>query len=293
MQLKGIYCPVITPFVDTKPANDKLEENLEKLSVTGLKGFVLLGSSGETPFLSHDEKIELIKTARNQVSGDKLLIVGTGLESTPATIEFTKQVADFGADYALVLTPNYYKPQMIEANFKEHYTSVADSSPVPIILYNVPSFTGIDIPAAVVNELSEHPNIIGIKDSTSSLAKIAQIITESAKNFSIFIGNAALYFSGLVTGAEGAVLALCNIAPQVCVEIYKLFKKEDFERAREQYFRIFPLAQRILQPYGIPAIKTAMDMLGYYGGPPRKPLLPLSDKIISEIQSYLKRAELL
>ncbi|MFQ5676595.1 MAG: dihydrodipicolinate synthase family protein, partial [bacterium] len=173
-----------------------------------------------------------------------------------------------------------------------HYTEVAEASPIPVILYNVPVFTGIDMPASAIIELSKHPNIVGIKDSTSSLAKLMDLIKQSDKNFSVLVGNANLFFPGLLCGAQGAILALCNIAPQICVDIYQLYQRREYERAQDQVSRSHQLIKGVLSA-GIPAIKAAMDLLGYAGGRPRSPFLPVDDKIQKEIKKHLKRTELL
>ncbi len=292
MKLSGINIPVTTPFVNGQIAVDKLADNMEKWNEIDLDGYVIFGSSGETVYLSQNEKIELVKSAKANIPDGKLFIVGTGHESTNETIHFTKIVADIGAEAALVVTPNYYKNQMTADNLRNHYISVADKSAIPIILYNVPVFTGIDMTAQVIIELSNHPNIIGIKDSTNNFPKLINIIVNSPKEFKVLIGNAIHFLTGQFIGAHGAILAICNVAPQKCVDIYRLYQEGSYDEARQLFFSLVPLVTNIISQHGIPAIKAAMDMLGYFGGTPRPPLLPVNEKVQSEIRHYLKSADL-
>ena len=293
MQLKGLYIPVTTPFIDDKIAPEKLGFNLEKLQPIELAGYVLFGSSGEAPYLSKDERVTLLKAARKSIPGSKSLVVGTGYESTAETKECTRVAADSGADAVLVLTPNYYKPQMTDDVFVRHYEAIADQSPVPVILYNVPVFTGVDMSANAVKRLSAHEKIIGIKDSTANLAKLIELANLPRKTFSLMIGNATNFLSGLFLGAAGAILAIGNIAARECVEIHRCYQEKSFEQARNVFLRVLPLATRLIGPHGVPAIKAAMDMQGFFGGLPRAPLLPADTKLLTEMKELLRTAELL
>ncbi len=198
-----------------------------------------------------------------------------------------------GADAALVLTPNYYKPQLTDDVFQGHFESVANRSPIPVILYNVPVFTGVDMSAQAIRKLSEHENIIGVKDSTANFAKLVELTQLSRKTFSLMIGNFGNYFSGLFLGAAGAILAVANFAAKDCLEIYRCFQNKSFEPARSIYLRILPLATKVVGPFGAPAIKAAMDLLGLFGGAPRAPLLPADARLVTEIEQRLRAAELL
>lgn len=293
MQLRGLYIPVTTPFVDDKFAPDKLIFNLTKWNAVELSGYVLFGSSGEAPYLSREERIAILKTARGAIFGNRMLIVGTGYETTTDTIAFTRQAADLGADAVLVLTPNYYKPQMTDDALIRHYESIADRSAIPVIIYNVPVFTGVDMTAAAVKRLAAHERIIGIKDSTPNFAKLIELTQLSRNNFSLLIGNAANYLSGLLVGAAGAILAVANIAAKECLEVHRCVEEKSIDRARSVYLRILPLATKLIGPLGVPVIKAAMDRLGLYGGLPRAPLLPADAKLIVEIEQRLRAAELI
>lgn len=293
MELTGIYCPIITPFVKDKVAADKIAENLQKWNATNLSGYVVLGSTGEVVYLSRSEKIEVIKSARSHVAGDKKVIVGTGHESTAETIEFTKLAADLGAEVALVVTPHYYKGQMDDDNLYRYFVSVADDSPIPILVYNVPKFTAIDMSPSVVTLLAQHPNIIGVKDSSGKISHLTEIIQKTSPDFYVLIGSYILLLPGLLMGAHGAVLAFANVASSDCVEIYRLLGEKSYDQAREIYLKLIPLAKTLTETYGIPGIKAALDLIGFYGGTPREPLAPLSHKKIDEVRMLLKEAELM
>lgn len=293
MELTGIYCPIITPFVKDKVAADKIAENLQKWNATNLSGYVVLGSTGEVVYLSRSEKIEVIKSARSHVAGDKKVIVGTGHESTAETIEFTKLAADLGAEVALVVTPHYYKGQMDDDNLYRYFVSVADDSPIPILVYNVPKFTAIDMSPSVVTLLAQHPNIIGVKDSSGKISHLTEIIQKTSPDFYVLIGSYILLLPGLLMGAHGAVLAFANVASSDCVEIYRLLGEKSYDQAREIYLKLIPLAKTLTETYGIPGIKAALDLIGFYGGKPREPLAPLSHKKIDEVRMLLKEAELM
>ncbi len=287
MRLEGVYCPVPTPFSEGSLAPDKLAENLAQWNRSELAGYVLLGSTGETPFLSNREKIRLIESARVAVPASKQLIVGTGLEATAATVAFTREVAGFGVDAVLVLTPHYYKSQMTGQALIRHYTDVADASPLPVLLYNVPMFTGLDMPAEAIVALSQHENIVGIKDSTSQIAKLEQVLEHAAPGFRVLVGNAMLFLPGLVLGAQGAILAVSSLATQLCVEICRCVQTGALEAARKAFSTVAAVAREVVTPFGIAGIKAALDLLGYYGGPPRAPLLPVTTEQKQRIREVL------
>lgn len=287
--LAGVFCPITTPFIEETVAIKKLGENIEKFNSTGLSGLVVLGSTGEAVHLNLQEKIRIIQTARNYLAGDKILIVGTGHQSTYKTIEFTKQVADLGADYALVLTPHYYKSDVHDDGFYRHYVTVADQAPIPILLYNVPKFTGINLNIEVVKKLAIHPNIQGIKDSYPMIAQLVELITLNCDTFQVLVGSDTLFLAGIFLGAAGAILALANVLPEECVYIYQNVISGDYEAAKRKFFEILPLARALTGKYGIPAIKAVLDMIGYFGGQPRSPLQPLTQDQKQELQNLIHR----
>jgi 4-hydroxy-2-oxoglutarate aldolase len=204
------------------------------------------------------------------------MIAGTGCESTRETIALTRQAAQVGADAALVLTPHYYGSKMTPDCLVRHYQAVADASPIPILLYNVPGFTHVDVDAATIARAAHHPNVAGIKDSGGNLAKLADVVRLTGPDFQVLAGSAGFFLAGLAVGAVGGVLALANVAPQECIGIYRLFKAGQWDEAAELQRRMVPVNAAVTARFGVAGLKAAMDMLGYYGGPVRSPLLDLT-----------------
>ncbi len=293
IDLQGIFPPIPTPFVDGNVAYDKLASNIEKWSQTGLNGLVVMGSNGEYVYLSAEEKRKLVEKAVQLTPEHMLVIAGTGCESTKGTIELTRDCADRGAHAALVVTPHYYGGRMNEAAMLAYFTAVADQSPIPILLYNVPKFTHVNMTFRLVAQLSNHPNIVGIKDSTGNVIQLGEFANNIDADFNLLVGTAGALFGALALGCVGGVLALANVAPQNCVEIYRLVKEGNFEAAKKLQLKMIPVNQAITAVYGVPGLKAAMDMLGYFGGDPRPPLLPSSETEKSEIREILIKAELL
>jgi 4-hydroxy-2-oxoglutarate aldolase len=293
LNLHGIFPPITTPFVDGKVAYDKLALNIEKWSKTGLKGFVVLGSNGEYVYLSPAEKRKTVETVVQNTPDDMAVIAGTGCESTEETITLTNDCAKRGAHAALVITPHYFGGKMSEAALINHFTAVADNSAIPILLYSVPKFTHITVTAKVVSEISHHPNIIGIKESSGNVNLLGQYLNNMSDGFDVMIGTAGVLFGGLSIGCAGGVLALANVAPENCVKIFDLVNQGQFKEAKNLQLKMLPVNNAVTAIYGVPGLKAAMDMLGYYGGAPRLPLLPASDKEKSEIKEILQKAELL
>jgi 4-hydroxy-2-oxoglutarate aldolase len=293
IDLNGIFPPITTPFIDDNVAYDKLASNIEKWSRTGLKGFVVLGSNGEYVSLSEEEKRKVVATVVQAAPEHMSVIAGTGCESTKETIRLTADCAALGAHAALVVTPHYYGGKMNSAALVKHFTAVADSSPIPVILYNVPKFTHVNLSVNVVARLSQHANIIGIKDSTGNVIQLGEFLNQVEADFSLLVGTAGALFGGLTLGCAGGVLALANIAPQHCVKIHELIQEGEFETAKEIQLKMIPLNQAVTATYGVSGLKTALDLLGYFGGEPRPPLLRSSDEEKSAIVEILKKADLL
>lgn len=285
MKLSGVIPPIITPFQRGHLALDKLKENFKKWNKTGLSGYLVLGSNGEAVYLNEKEKRKVIETSRQCIPSTKVMIVGTGAESTQETIRFTNQAARMGAEAGLVVTPSYFKGSMKPQLLYDHFIAVADSSKISILLYNVPQFTGINLDAEVVAKLSNHPNIIGIKDSSGNIGQLSDIIHLSKKGFAVFVGSAPVFYPALCVGAVGGILAVANVVPDLCVQIQNLFGKGKLEEARSLQNRLTPLAKAVTVKYGIGGLKMAMDLAGYFGGEPRLPLR----KPGSEVEEELKR----
>ena len=291
--LQGIFPPITTPFMDGKVAYDQLAANIAKWNTTGLAGYVAFGSNGEYVYLSEEEKLEVVKTVVQSAAPGMKVIAGTGCESTWQTIQLTNACARLGAHAALVVTPFYYGGRMNEAALFRHFTAVADQSDIPILIYNVTKFTNINVSVGLTARLSRHPNIIGIKDSNGNVGSLGEMVGAADKNFSVLVGTAGALFGALTLGAVGGVLALANVAPEACVRIHHLVRQGDIEAARRLQIRMLPVNTAVTATYGVPGLKAALDMLGYFGGDPRPPLLPASEKERAEIQAILQKGELL
>ncbi len=288
LSLSGVYAPIPTPFdADGAVAHDKLAENIARWSQTSLAGLVVLGSNGEFTYLSDREKVEVLKTARQAIPKDKLFIAGTGCESTRCTLELTEQAAAIGADAAIVITPSYYTSRMDAQAMRRHFVELAGRSPLPIVLYNMPAFTGIDLTAEMVVDLAQHPNIVGIKDSSGNVVKLGAIIRAEPASFNVLAGSASFLYPALVLGAAGAVAALANIAPEQCYRIYRHAQEGRHEEARQLQLRMIPPNTAVTARFGIPGLKQALDWLGYYGGPVRSPLDPLDEAQQATLRAIL------
>jgi 4-hydroxy-2-oxoglutarate aldolase len=289
MKLSGVMPPITTPFKDGQLALDKLRKNFRKWNETGLSGYLVLGSNGEAVYLGEKEKIKVVEVSRESIPKSKIMMVGTGMESTQETIRFTNQVAKMGAHSALVVTPSYFKGSMKPQILYEHFIAVAESSRIGILIYNVPQFTGINLEPELVAKLSEHPNIIGIKDSSGNIEQLSEIVHLSKKGFVAFVGSAPVFFPALCVGAVGGILAVANVAPQECVQIQNLFKKGKMDEARALQNELTPLAKAVTTKYGIGGLKITMDLSGYFGGNPRSPLKRPSKEVEEELKRLLHR----
>jgi 4-hydroxy-2-oxoglutarate aldolase len=349
MLLHGVFPPITTPFYpDGNVYFKKLESNVERYSRTPCAGIVVLGSTGEAILLSDQERRDVLKSAREATAPNKVLIAGTGIESAIETLRLTEYAAEIGYDAALVRTPHYYKAQMHSANILAFYRTVADRSPLPVIIYNFPQATGYDIPAELVIELAEHPNLMGIKESSGDVEKVRKMVggtrhiqrsvtvTETFEavtprmlasaaggsrgeggelvqvgalagstlekpssaavtivgkmktrqkeaGFQVLVGSAQKFHPSLGAGAVGGILAFACLAPTSCYEIYAAWKEGDDELARLKQERIAMAAVR-MGALGIPGVKYGMDFNGYFGGPARQPLLPLTGDVKDEIE---------
>jgi 4-hydroxy-2-oxoglutarate aldolase len=287
MKLSGVMPPVTTPFRNGDLALDKLRENLQKWNHTALSGYLVLGSNGENVLLNEIEKLKVIETARECIPKSKIMIVGTGRESTQETIDFTNRAADLGADYALIITPAFFKGSMKSQILHDHFMTIAESSQIGVLLYNVPQFTGVNLEPELVAILSEHPNIFGIKDSSGNIEQLSRIIDMSRKGFAVFGGSATVFFPALCVGTTGGILAAACVVPTECIEIQHLFNDGKMDEARSLQKKLTPLAIAVTTKYGIGGLKMAMDLVDYYGGSPRSPLKPPSQEVKEELNQLL------
>jgi len=290
---RGVFAALTTPFLGNDISLEKFRENIQKYNCYELSGYVILGSTGESVLLSDEESEQLVSAAKESASPEKKIIVGTARESTKITLDFTNRMAELGIDAALIRTPHYYKSLMNREALKSFYLSIAEQSKVPVIIYNIPRNTGISLESLLILELAKHPNIVGMKDSSGNLAFLGEVIPHLQSDYSFLTGAGSIFLPGLFLGASGGILALAAVAPAECAQIYELFLKGEREEALKLQLSLVPLNKAIIHTFGIPGLKYALDLLGYYGGPPRLPLLPLEEKGKLEMESILEKLNLL
>ncbi|MCB0397238.1 MAG: dihydrodipicolinate synthase family protein [Flavobacteriales bacterium] len=299
INLSGAYPPMPTPFdVQGALVVEELKANIGIWNQFELNGLLVLGSNGEFVMMDEDEKVQAIDASKQAIASDKILLAGTGCNTTQDTIRLSKRAEKSGADALLVIHPHYYKGLMSDAALKAFYTDVADAVTIPVLIYNMPGCTGMDLSADLLIELSKHENIIGWKDSGSNLVKMEAVI-KAAPDFQLLIGSASLLLPALSIGAAGGIMALANIAPRQCIDMIRLFHSGAISEARELQLSMTPVNNAVTGTYGVPGLKYVMDAMGLYGGPCRKPIMETSDAgrkkldaIIAEagIQPFLKMA---
>ena len=274
LKLQGIYPPITTPFDHAGNIYaSKVEHNVTKWNRTSLSGYVVMGSTGESVMLTTEEKISMWEMVAKYADSEKLLIAGTGMESVRETVCLTNRAAELGYKAAMVRTPHYYKNLVNRAGAQVlYYRAVADQSRIPIIIYNWPQATGVDIPVEAVVALSEHPNMIAIKESSGSLEKVMQMIREVKHGFQVLVGSAPTLWPSLLMGACGAILAYANAAPYSVIAIWEAHRTREEAAGLDWQNRIGRASALVTTKYGVPGLKYAMDLNGYYGGPPRLPL---------------------
>jgi 4-hydroxy-2-oxoglutarate aldolase len=286
MKLQGIFPPIATPFDHAGNLYvSKVRHNIEKWNLTTLSGYVVCGSTGESVMLTTEEKVQLWELVAKHASAEKLLIAGTGVESVRETVALTNQAAAMGYKAAMVRTPHYYKSIMGRPETQMlYYRAVADQAKIPLIIYNWPQTTGVDIAPDAVARLSEHPNVIAIKESSGNLEKVMQMIREVRPGFQVLVGSAPTLWPSLLMGACGAILAYANAAPYSTIAIWEAYRTREEAAGRDWQNRIARAATLVTVKYGIAGLKHAMDLNGYYGGPPRLPLVPPTAEAKKEIE---------
>jgi len=284
----GIYTPIATPFRDDGTVDERaLAANVSRWMTTPLTGLVVLGSNGEATSLDEAEADRVVEIVRAGVPASRPLIAGTGRESTRATIAATRRAAAAGADAALVRTPSFFKPQMTTDAFVRHFTEVADASPVPVLLYNVTAYTGVNLLPDAVERLAVHPNIVGMKESGSDIGQIAEYVARTPDDFTVLAGSATTLVHALCAGCDGAILALASLAPAECVLMTTLVREKRLDEANALQRRLMPLARSVGTSYGVPGLKAALELSGYAGGSPRPPLRPVSSEVVDIIRRQL------
>lgn len=289
-KLSGIFAPITTPFVNEDVSLEHLKANMLKYRNTGLAGFFALGSNGENKSLAEDEKLKVLEVVLHEKAERQLLMAGTGYESTRQTIAFSKKVAEMGADFVSVVTPSYFKKRLTDEAMTGYYIDIADAVSVPVLAYNAPGFTGMTLSAKVVEKISQHPNIAGMKDT--SAGNMSSYLDVCSDDFDILAGTISTLFTAMSLGASGGVVSLANAFPNPCCELYEKFNSGDLVGARQLHFRLFRLNRSVSGSFGVAGVKYAMEVGGYYGGDPRLPLLPLSDDNKKDICNALAKAGL-
>lgn len=287
-KLRGILLPITTPFSSDVVDHAALRSNIDRWATTGINGYVVLGSTGERVHVDEREYLEVLETTREVVPGSMAFIVGAGQQSTMGTIKEIERAAAAGADAVLVITPHFYRSAITQEALVNFYRSVADAAPVPLLLYSMPPLTGIKIEPGTIARLSEHPNIVGVKDSSNDIAGFSETVRLCPSDFAVMTGNGTVFLDALQAGATGAILAVGCVVPEICVEIFRAFKAGELERAAMLQSKLTPLAAAVTTRFGIGGLKAALDLTGYRGGSVRAPLQPPDDSARTEIATLLK-----
>lgn len=292
MQLTGVFAPLPTPF-DESGALDvqRLRAALPMWVRSPLTGFVVLGTNGEAGLLSDVEAARVVDEARSLVPRERVLIAGTARESTVHAVEAARQAASLGADAVLVRTPCFFKGLMNGAAFERHYRAVADASPVPVLLYNFTAATGVNLQPDTVGRLAEHPNIVGMKESGSDIAQIADLVAVAPAGFSVLAGSASTFHAALCAGVHGGILALASLVPDACVRLFDLVRGGHYDEGRALQRHLLPLARLISTGYGVPGLKAALALSGIDAGLPRSPLAPATAAAIAHLRDALHTFE--
>lgn len=293
--IAGIYPPIPT-FFDGREDLDlaTLREHLKRLKAAGIANIVALGSNGEAVHLDLDERRQVIATVREVMGAEAQVLAGVGDNSTRGTLALCDLAAEAGADVALALPPHHYRPRMDGFALRAHYLAVADGSPLPVMIYNMPAnAAGIDLDAETVIALSTHPNIIGLKDSSGNVTKMAQVVADARKGFVVLAGSAGFLLPALAIGARGAIAALANIAPRECLRLMALWQEGKLEEARALQARLIPVNTAVTSGFGVAGLKAALEFVAHYGGAPRRPLPPLNEGERVRLRGLLAEADLL
>jgi len=274
-RLSGVFAPLATPFDGQgNLLLDKLASNVEKLNKTRLRGYLALGTNGEFRGLSAPEQMKVLKTIVSAASPEKVIMAGTGAETVPVSIELCQQAAEIGAHYGSLITPFFFAKKMSDRALIDYFIQVAERSPIPVLLYNNPGVTNITMSTTVIKELSSHPKILGMKDS--SAGNLSAYLVSAQPGFCVLAGSANFFFTGLIMGAVGGVLSLADVFPEPCCNLYELGVAGKLKEGRDLQLQILKLNQMVSGKFGVAGVKAAMDLVGFYGGPPRAPLLPLT-----------------
>ena len=292
--IHGVFPPMLTPFREDESVDEEMfVRNMDRWNTDALGGYLVLGSNSEAGYLSEEEKLRLIRLTVGHARKGRTVIAGTGLESTRETLALTEKAAKAGAQAALVLTPSYYGDQMTDAALIAHFSFLADRSAIPILIYNVPKYTHINISIAAVKTLSEHPHIIGMKDSLGNIGQVESFVRAASKDFQVIVGSASVWYPSMRLGITAGILALSNFAGTKCAQVQEYFGKGEMKNAEQLHNTLLPVNTAVTATYGVPGLKYAATLAGYEGGYVRNPLRPLSEDAKSAIRQILDKAEIL
>ncbi|HEX5473641.1 MAG TPA: dihydrodipicolinate synthase family protein [Vicinamibacterales bacterium] len=291
MDLRAVFPPMPTPFRGDEVDERAIASNVARWMTTGLGGIVALGTNGEAALLDEEESDRVVAAARQAVPAGRVLIAGVGRESTKGTVAAARRAARLGADAVLVRTPSLYKAQTSVAALESHYRAVADDSPVPVLLYNYPALTGVQLTPAVVANLSTHPNVAGMKETSADGGQFADVAGVVPDRFTLLAGSAPGFYPALCAGARGGILAVACILPEVCIRVLELTRQAQYGEALALQQRLTPIARAVTSVFGIAGLKAAMDLRGYTGGPPRSPLLPAPAAAVDRLRRQISEIE--
>lgn len=293
-KIKGVIAPVIVPFKKNEDIDfDKFTSNLERWNEDKLSGFFISSAAGEFPFLTEKEKLQLVEAAVQVSDKNKFIIVGTGMESTKETVKMTNKVASLGADAALVMPPSFYLNALTPDSYLiDYYTEIALKTDIPILIYNAPQYTHIEIPIRIVHQLCDIPNIIGIKENSPDISRLIELKKQMPSHFNIIAGLASLWYPAVALGVEAGILGMANYVPNESAGILEAYENGNCKEALEMFMRLFPVVNAIETRYGIPGLKYAASLAGYEGGEVRRPFRPLSEDEQDDLKTSLAAARL-
>ena len=289
----GVMGPMVTPFkADESLDIPGFEQNVRGHIAAGLHGVLVAGSTGEAALLGDDERRILTETARPLVPDDRILLVGTGAESTRHCIARCRDAASAGADAVLIVAPHYYSSSMTQVAVKAHYLRVADESPVPVLLYNIPKYMHFRLEPELIAELAQHENIRGMKDSAGDMTIFARYAESNSEKFDVMTGHGGTFATALSLGARGGILAVALFAAELALEVWHAHNEQRIADAEAAQKPLVPMAAEIVARMGVSGVKAAMDRVGLVGGHVRSPLLPTPPSDLSVIDELLREPAL-
>ncbi len=290
--LRGVFPPLPTPFTDDELDEGVLHETVTSLMETRLSGLLVLGTNGESFLVEPGEADRIVRIARDAMPAGRLLLAGTGCDSTRATVDACRRAGDHGATHALVRPPTSYTRFMTQDVLMDHYERVADASPIPVLLYNQPAVFGAELAAPTIAGLARHDNIVGLKDSSGNIVHVTDVLARVPDDFSVLTGVAAMTYAALLSGTTGSIVAVANVTPNLCVELFDYVMTGQLHKALALQRALAPLARAVTVQYGVAGLKAAMSLAGYRGTSPRLPLESVNAQVVDEIRGLIRHLEL-